>query len=461
MRLPGLFIVVALAAAGMVAPGLADIVHLTDGTQVEGEVRKVPGGFSITQADGTVTTVPSERVRLIDVRGGRAADPSDGQSLLTAVRRLADTSADVDLIIGRYKQFLTTFSQSPLAPEAAEELKTWEVRKQQGMVKMGDAWVPADEVQQIREQAIALARQAATALRESRFRDADALIAQSLRTDPTCPAALYLQGILAGRQNQWPAARRHFESAAAALPGDAAILNNLAVAHAQMKQTGAAIRVYAEALDVAPGERLILDNVAEFLNTQTPADIQRNFLAQRLVTQFNAADLKLQEKMGPLGMFRWGATWVSRQQLDELRTAEQRINAQLAELKGRLESLRAQDAGLAEEIEFKEQRLKSMENATWVRDTQGRWYRLRLPDAYDEIQREVGFLRGKRKAMEVEAENIQKQMRTIRTSLPTPPFSGLQRMFDESQMPVRAPLKAPAGEAPATQPAVPGASTAP
>ena len=44
----------------------ADIINLTDGTKVEGKIRKSADGWTVTEKDGTVVTVDADKVASIE-----------------------------------------------------------------------------------------------------------------------------------------------------------------------------------------------------------------------------------------------------------------------------------------------------------------------------------------------------------------------------------------------------------
>ena len=49
----------------LVSPALGDILHLTDGSKLEGSLKRERGGWSVTDANGKVTTVPDEKVESV------------------------------------------------------------------------------------------------------------------------------------------------------------------------------------------------------------------------------------------------------------------------------------------------------------------------------------------------------------------------------------------------------------
>ena len=67
----------------------------------------------------------------------------------------------------------------------------------------------------------------------------------------------------------------------------------------------------------------ILDNVAEVLNVVPPENSHAPVVIQA-VRLFAEQDAELQKLAAQQGMYRWGATWVSAKELQELRADEAR-----------------------------------------------------------------------------------------------------------------------------------------
>ena len=57
--------VVALVVLALIAPASGDILHLTDGSKLEGTLKREKGGWSVTDANGNVTTIPDEKVESV------------------------------------------------------------------------------------------------------------------------------------------------------------------------------------------------------------------------------------------------------------------------------------------------------------------------------------------------------------------------------------------------------------
>ncbi len=74
--------VIALGVAlALVTPALGDIVHLNDGTSVEGSVRRTRDGYVVTDASGKTTTIPADAVKSFELK---STAPTAGSSLTSA-----------------------------------------------------------------------------------------------------------------------------------------------------------------------------------------------------------------------------------------------------------------------------------------------------------------------------------------------------------------------------------------
>jgi len=59
----------------LVSPAFADILHLTDGSKLEGTLKRERGGWSVTDSNGKVTVIPDEKVE--SVQKVSNASPAD------------------------------------------------------------------------------------------------------------------------------------------------------------------------------------------------------------------------------------------------------------------------------------------------------------------------------------------------------------------------------------------------
>jgi tetratricopeptide (TPR) repeat protein len=292
-RLP---VLVAICLSGLVlAPAArADVIHLKDGSQLEGDITKTPEGWTVRDAAGKVTTVPADRVKSLEAK--RETGPDAATQRLASLRRSAEGMDDPKKVIDRYTAFIKQYPETPAAQEAKNDLKAWEDRQAQGMTKVGDKWVTAAERQAIRQDALTDLTTARDLLVEGRTRDAAPAIEKALAKDPQNPAAHYLKGLVLAKQDQLVPARKEFEAVLSSAPDHAPTLNNLGVILFLTKQAPASLNYYDLAMQAAPGTRRILDNVAEALHG-LPEEHRAAAPVKKAVKHFNEQDNMLQGRM--------------------------------------------------------------------------------------------------------------------------------------------------------------------
>jgi tetratricopeptide (TPR) repeat protein len=320
-----------LAAIMSVSPAVwADIVHLNDGSSINGDIKKAADGWFVTDARGKVRHVSTEEVRSIEL--APRGDPKDvAIGRLASLRRSVEALNDPKMIIDRYEKFIEQNKESSIAPDAKKDLAEWRDRLAQRKVKVGGNWVTPEERSVMQEKALLVADQARELLKQNKLRDADAAVSRALEADPGNVSALYLKGLISYRQDQIPAARKAFEAVKEAMPDHGPALNNLAVILWRQNQQMAAIGAYFQAMQAMPLNKELLNNVAEALNALT--DEQRKSpLAQKAIKLWTEQDTQLQQQMMTQGLYRWGASWVDKAQFEKLQVAEKEVKEKIAKL---------------------------------------------------------------------------------------------------------------------------------
>ncbi|HEY1921741.1 MAG TPA: tetratricopeptide repeat protein, partial [Tepidisphaeraceae bacterium] len=271
----------------------ADVINLTDGTKVEGKIKRTSDGWDVTQKDGTVTTVPADKVASIEASRG-AESVSVAADRLESLRRVAEHLSDLKDIIGRYQKFIDQAGDQAVVAEANKDLSLWQSRLDQGLVKLGDKWITAEERQHRREIAQSEALPAKDLIANYRYKEAEKILQQALLDDPECAAALYLNGVALYKQDQVAQARKAFDAVNQVVQSHAPTLNNLAVIAWRQKSFVAAMSFYAQAMMATPQAKEILDNVAEALNA-LPDDNRKAPVVLQAVALFADQDAQLQQ----------------------------------------------------------------------------------------------------------------------------------------------------------------------
>jgi Tfp pilus assembly protein PilF len=436
--------VIALIVA---APAMGDIVHLTDGTKLQGDVKKSPVGYIVTLPGGKMRVIPTDQVKTIELPAPAATMPADSaRQKLASMRRSVEYIDDVAKIVERYQRFIEQMIGTAVEADARQDLALWQQRQQNGLVKVGARWVTPAEKEQIREKAIEQSRAARLALKQGRLAEAESLVNQVLSDDPQNPTALYLRGVLQFRQDQLIPARKSFETVNALVANHGPTLNNLGVILARQNQFSPALTFYDQAMMASPRNRDILNNVAEMIYGM-PDEARNTTVAARALRRFNEQDEDLVKILSKEGLHRWGATWVTTEQLEQLRRAEREAKDKLDALAAEFDAVKVRISNVDREIEENERAMRRMEAGAYVRDINGTIHQTVLPPLYSELQNDSAKLQRERTEQFARLESLREKAKAVDRELPVPKYSGIQRLMDESNAPVVAPT------APSTKPA--------
>ena len=429
----------AIAMLLVITPLWADVVHLKDGSRLEGEVKKSGDGWAVTAPDGKVTQIPADRVQSIELVKPKGSDADVAAQRLADLRQSADVLRDIKVIIDRYSRFIDQNGGTPAGAEARRDLALWQERLARGMTKLGNRWVTPEDQAQAQEKALKTTEEARQLVKQGRLKEAEPILQQALVEDPRGAAALFLRGVLLYKRDQFVDARKSFEAVNEIVPDHGPTLNNLAVILGRQKQWGGSMNYYDQAMLAAPVSRVILDNVAEALNA-LPASERSGIAAQRVARRFADLDRQLQAQLAPSGQFRWGATWVTQAQLDQLRAAEKEIRDKLDALAAEFDTTQAQITGAAEAISSNDRTMRSIDAGSFLLDANNNPVRVPLPASYYELQRDNDRLSARRQALVTKLDSLRTQAVAVRQRFPVPPYTGVQQFVGVEGAPVLAPM---------------------
>lgn len=427
---------IALAAGLLAGPVWADMVHLKDGRTLEGAVRRHEAVFIVTDPSGRQTTVPVDEVARIEKTTVRSSADLATSGLLS-LRRAVENSDDVRGAIERYARFIEQYRGQPAVADAEKDLAVWQDRLARGLVRVGDRWMTADEHKARVERTAGRLGEAIDLLKQSRLREADAVIGAVMDADPHNAGALYLRGLILYRQDQIPAARRVYEQLREQLPEHAATLNNLGVVLWRQNQHLTALGVYDLALAAQPRNKQIIDNVAEALNA-LPADRRDAPIAKRLSQRFADQNEAMSREMAASGWFRWGAAWVRGPQLEELKRAEAEIKAKLDALAEQYDQTEAAIRRIDQEVNENERLLVQIEADRRYIDARGRIITLMLPKSYYAVEDNIRKLKLERQELVLKLDQMRQRAKLIQQQMPVPKFTGLQQMIGPEGIPQHA-----------------------
>ncbi len=437
----------AFALLFLVSPIFADILHLTDGSKLEGSLKRERGGWSVTDANGKVTSVPDEKVE--SVQKVSNLSPADvATSKVASQRRAVEAMTDLNVIIERWTKFIEQNKDTPAGAEGQKELAMWKERQDKGMVKVGSAWMtPADQAAML-EKSVAVIDQVRNLIKTGKYNDAQKQIDQLVSVDAANPAGYYLKGLVSFKQDQLGVAKKSFEKTKELLPDHGPTLNNLGVIFWKQRQQMGALALYDLAMQASPRSRVILDNVAEALNG-IPPDQRSGAAYQKVLKRFQEQDAELQKEMQAQGLYRWGSNYVPAEKRDELNKAQEKIKEKLEALSQDYERLGDRVREIDNRIDTNNRSISRINNDSQRVDPSGRVVTLRPPSIYYELKRENDSLRDERVSVLNKMEGFQEKALRIQQDTPVPQFTGTQKIIEVEGTPLAVAGK----KGPATQPA--------
>ncbi len=459
----------------LAAPSRGDIVHLTDGSTLSGQVKRDGDHWRVAREDGSSTSVAAERVQRIEiVRPPATSGPAAAQRLVD-LRRAAAVSGDVPGMIQRYELFIKEVADDELVAQAKAELKIWQQRRDAAMSKIAGQWLTPLQRRQLAAQSAAAADELGNLLKEGRLKEAETLSRQAIEQNPNSAAAWYLRGLTLWRMDKAPDARKAYEKANELRPDDPAILNNLALVLWRQNQTMVAIHFYDQALIVSPQNKQVLDNLAEALYALADENANAT-VVQRARKRFAEQDALLQTRMLQWGWSRWGATWVNATQRAELEKIEAQLRDKLDTLQREFDDAQGRIARIDSDMYSSQRELQVIDSRCWAQDTNGTWLRTVYPSRYYDVQRDIDRLQSAKAEQLGKLQSLRQQAKAMQQRFPVPKYTGVQQPFgpeaapsaasqSPASVPARASAPAPASvPAPASAPApasVPAPASAP
>jgi len=449
MRIRILPAAMVLASFILGSPALAELVHLHDGTTIEGDIKRAADGWYVTDSSGKTTHITSDRVKSIELTAkGNPKDLAAGR--LASLRRSVEALPDIKMVVTRYEQFLDQNKDTPAAAEARKDLALWKDRLAKGMVKVGTKWVAPEERAEMQEKALSVVAQARDLLKQNKLREADAAVTKALEADPTNASALYLRGLILYRQDQIQPARKAFEAVKEQMPDHGPALNNLAVVLWRQNQQMAAMTTYLHAMQVMPLNKELLNNVAEALNALTDEQ-RRATVVQKVQRLWQEQDAQLQQQMMQVGWYRWGATWVDKSQYEKLQAAEREVRDKIAKLESDFAEAQGRIDTIDAQYKQNQQAMRYMEQNRLAYDAQGRPMLYPLPPQYYDYDRAQRRLEVQRQESVALLDALRAKAQAVKQQLPMPKYTGAQLMIGVEGTPAIVPSESKPTPPPVTE----------
>ncbi len=420
-----------LLVLGLCLPLLADVVTLSDGTKIEGDIKREGNDYRITTADGKSLLINENQVTGIELK--RRATGDDRPSTL---RRSVENLGDINQIIDRYQKFIEQNKNAPFATEAQKDLDLWKQRKDQNMTKVAGRWVSPNEREELRAKAASVADQARALIKQNQLKEADALLNDALARDPANASALYLRGYLALKNDQLLAARKAFEAVNQLTPHHAPTLNNLAITLFRMNQRIPAMSVYDQAMAAKPQDVRILTNVAEALHVLAGNELSGD-IVKRATKRFNDQESLLESEMLTQGYKRWGSGYISREEYDRFDQEAKQNEEKIAANQNAQTKINLQRQSIQQSIEQDQESMRRLENSRLgATDSQGRPVLLPLPQEYYDLQNDVRRLTRESGDLHLQLLLLQKETAREQRNDSAKKYSGIQTPFGEDGTPL-------------------------
>lgn len=443
----------------LLASGLAwgDALILNDGRRLEGDLKPNGDDWLLTDAKGQTSQVAASDVKSIEV-GKRTSDAETAKLKFAFIRRLAAAQADPAVVVARYDEFLVQYPASVQVPDARADLVIWRQRMDQRMTRLGNKWFSPTDLAAWDEQATAHLEQARGLVKDGRLQEAMQQVDPVLADDPANAGALYLKGVVLYRQDQLLPARKCFEGVAAAMGDHGPTLNNLAVILWKQKQEVAAMGLLDRAMVALPANQRIVDNVAEVLN-DLPKEARNSPITKRLAARFAEQEPQVERALLASGWYRWGSTWVTKEQYAQLKEIEKQVRGQLDQLARDYDASESLIRQMTDDIASNQRTMNLIESNSIGRDPQGNIVRFPYPNSYYDLRNDIDRLTNRRRAEIERLDSLRQQADKVRAKLTVAPYNGILHIMEQDAMPLvlRSVGKAnsPTSQAPAAPPTPP------
>jgi tetratricopeptide (TPR) repeat protein len=430
-----------------------DAIVLKSGARLAGDVKRSPGGYTVTLPGGKTQFVGSDEVKSLEA-GPTTAPMSEAaaKGKLETFRRSVESMNDPQKVVERYQKFVEQNTPSPIEADARQDLAMWQDRAKQGLVKFGTHWVAPQEKAALQEKALHDADNVRKLLRQGRLQEADSAISAALAEDPQNATVIYLRGLLQFRQDQIPQSRKSFELVNQLVPRHGPTLNNLAVILVRQNQNAAALNYYDQAMTASPKNRDILNNVAEMLYNM-PDEQRQSAVAQKVLKKFDQQDVQLAHELETQGLHRWGSNWVTSDRLMELQKADADAKDKLDQLAGQFDAVQVRISNIDREMEENNRAMRRIDSMSIVRGSDGQLHQAGVPASYYDMQDDNRKLAQERAEQIDKLAQLREQAKAVNRDMPFPKYTGIQKLMDENSAPIIAPATQPATQ-PTTAPAL-------
>jgi hypothetical protein len=275
-----------------------------------------------------------------------------------------------------------------------------------------------------------------------------------LENDPQNPSALYLTALVRFGQDQALAARKSLDALAVLVPGHAPTLNNLAVVESRQHQFLSALASYDAAMLASPVNKAILDNVAVAL-ADLPQEFRSSKIALKTARDFDDQDQQLGRQMAANGWHRFGAMWVTDQELQQIADQQKLTKTQLDQMSGQFDQLKARADQLNQQIGDTDSQMHLIEATSYIRDPNtGALLQMPYPPVYFSLQQDDQRQRADLAQTTAQMDSLRQSARAVQDQPTLRWTTHVQRMIgpegtplELAQQPAAPPTSQPAADA--------------
>lgn len=412
----------------------ADVVVLTDGSTLTGQVRQTENGYEVKLADGSIKVLGKDKVKSVSIDSAIVSEEA-AVDRLASLRRSVEFDSDLKKIVQKFESFVKINAPTRAASEAQTDIDLWRDRLAKKMTRVGTNWVTQAQRVEILKKSRASVEQVMGLIASNDINGASRQLQEATKLDPDNVSFAYLLGVIESSIEAWPRARASFESVSQKVPSHPPTLNNLAAISARFKRWAQALSQLDQAIVAVPNSSELLDNAAELLQ-MLPDSQRRGPVYARLARNFAEQDQKMQQSSAIEGRFRWGSTWVNQAKLDMIKAEQEGFEKKQADLESQYRTVNQNIDRNKSMIESNLQSMRRMDADAVYRNTDGLLIRRPVPDVYWEMKRDNDRMNLEMNDLDDRQRDLKKQAADLMTKVPSPPFSGFLRLIGAEGVPV-------------------------
>jgi hypothetical protein len=144
------------------------------------------------------------------------------------------------------------------------------------------------------------------------------------------------------------------------------------------------------------------------------------------------------------GLYRWGATWVNKEQFDKLQAAQKEVKDKIAKLESDFTDAQSKVDTIDAQIRQNQDAMRYMEQQRYLSDNTGRTVVYPLPPQYWDNDRANRRLDVQKKETLASLNAMRAKAQTLKDQLPAPKFTGVQWVMGVEGTPAIPPTEKPA-----------------